>query len=93
MVWIWSVPLRKLAEQEGAGRIVALALGGSQRVRSEIQEGQPQTILGGWVGLAAGSWWKEGYVVGGYVVCGVHGLCLGGSSGGTDVGPRLGFGS
>jgi len=29
---------------------------------------------------------------GGYVVYGVHGLHLGGSNGGIDVGPRLGFG-
>jgi len=30
---------------------------------------------------------------GGYVVCGVRELRLGGSSGGIDVGPKLGFGS
>jgi len=53
---------------------------------SEIQQGKPQTILGGWVMFAAGH--DEG---GGYVVYGVHGLGSGGSSGGIDVGPRLGF--
>ena len=30
---------------------------------------------------------------GGHVVCGVRELRLGGSNGGIDVGPRLGFGS
>jgi len=98
MVCLGSVPLRELAmateePMELASRRVPANCctdSGWFPARQIRDSGRTTSNDFGRLGRVGSRGMAEG---GGYVVCGVHGLRSGGSSGGIDVEPRLGFGS
>jgi len=70
MICIWGVPVPELvmvteepmepASKKARGESLHWLWVVPNVFGSEIQQGKPQTILGGWVELAVGAWRKEG---------------------------------